>query len=383
MKNLLNRIKIIAPYQLKEEKFIQRIGLMCIGVSLLIIVIIMSLFILYAKQKIKTDLITDGSVLTSMVARYSLNELKRDNAKKFLQIVDYTGMRSGLVYSIIMDTNENIIVQKVKRYIDNEHIAKLAASANNPLQQIYKDNRTNHTVYEFSYPLYHNGRKEGTVRLGFVPEMNPLFSDSDIRGLLLVVTLFFSLVPIFYYLVRSSLRLHTLSITDELTGLYNRRGFFTFAEDCLMSAKRSEKRLMLLYADLDGLKEINDTSGHDEGDRLIKETAAILKSTYRTSDIIARIGGDEFVVFPVGTDEDHAAIIAARLQENIEHFNAINNNRYKLRISTGIATYDPNSVQSIEELLSQADELMYKNKQSRKKGHERNCLHEESYPCPG
>ena len=375
MKNLLNRIKIIAPYQLKEEKFIQRIGLMCIGVSLLIIVIIMSLFILYAKQKIKTDLITDGSVLTSMVARYSLNELKRDNAKKFLQIVDYTGMRSGLVYSIIMDTNENIIVQKIKRYIDNEHIARLAVSANNPLKQIYKDSRTNHTVYEFSYPLYHNGRKEGTVRLGFVPEMNPLFSDSDIRGLLLVVTLFFSLVPIFYYLVRSSLRLHTLSITDELTGLYNRRGFFTFAEDCLMSAKRSEKRLMLLYADLDGLKEINDTSGHDEGDRLIKETSAILKSTFRTSDIIARIGGDEFVVFPVGTDEDHAAIIADRLQENIEHFNAIHNNRYKLSISTGIATYDPNSVQSIDELLAEADDLMYKHKKSKKKSYTRSNFH--------
>jgi diguanylate cyclase (GGDEF)-like protein len=383
MKNLLNRIKIFSPYQLREEKFIQRIGLMFIGVSLLIIMIIMSLFTLYAKQQIKTDLIADGSVLTSMIARYSLNELKRDNAKKLLEIINYTGIRSGLVYSIIMDTNQNIIVQTAKRYIDNEHIAKRAATANNPLKQIYKDRRTNHTIYEFSRPLYHKGKKEGTVRLGFAPELNPLFSDSDIRGILLIVTLFFSLVPIFYYLVRSSLRLHTLSITDELTGLYNRRGFFAFAEDCLMSANRAEKRLMLLYADLDNLKEINDTLGHDEGDRLIKESSAILKSTFRTSDIIARIGGDEFVVFPVGNDEDHADIIADRLQENIEHFNAINNNRSKLQISTGLATYDPNSVQSINELLAQADELMYKNKQSRKKGRESSSLHTESNTCPG
>jgi diguanylate cyclase (GGDEF)-like protein len=150
-----------------------------------------------------------------------------------------------------------------------------------------------------------------------------------------------------------------------------------------MSANRAEKRLMLLYADLDNLKEINDTLGHDEGDRLIKESSAILKSTFRTSDIIARIGGDEFVVFPVGNDEDHADIIADRLQENIEHFNAINNNRSKLQISTGLATYDPNSVQSINELLAQADELMYKNKQSRKKGRESSSLHTESNTCPG
>ncbi len=356
---------------------------MFIGVSLFVIVIIMSLFIMYAKQKIKTDLITDGSVLSSMVARYSLSELKRNDAKKLLEIINYTGTRSGLIYSIIMDNNENIIVQTVKRDIDNEHISKLAVSSNNPLKQKYKDSRTNHTIHEFSRPLFKNGKKEGTVRLGFSPDINPLFSESDIRGILLVTTLFFSLVPIFYYLVRGSLRLHIVSITDELTGLYNRRGFFTFAEDCLMSANRVEKRLMLLYADLDNMKEVNDLYGHDEGDRMIKETAAILKSTYRTSDIIARIGGDEFVVFPVGTDEDQVTIIARRLQDNIAKFNEKNNNRFKLRISVGIATYEPNSVQSIDKLLAQADELMYENKQSKKKGHERSCLQEESYTCPG
>jgi len=284
---------------------------------------------------------------------------------------------------MIMDANQKIIAYTGRRYENNTLIEKQAAASNNPLNQIYKDSRTKDTIYEFSRPIYKNGKKEGAVRLGFSPDINPLFSDGEIRGILLVVTLFFSLVPIFYYLVRGSMRLQMLSITDELTGLYNRRGFFTIAEDCVMSAKRAEKKLMLLYADLDNMKEINDTLGHDEGDRMIKETAAILKSTYRTSDIIARIGGDEFVVFPVGTDEDHATNIADRLQENIEHFNAINNYRYKLRISIGIATYDPNSLQSIDELLAQADGLMYENKESRKTGHERSGPHEESYTCPG
>jgi diguanylate cyclase (GGDEF)-like protein len=371
-----------SSFKLKEERFIQRIGLMSIGVSLVIIMLIMTLFILYADQKRQRDLIGDGLTLTNMVAGYSLHELKKDNAHKLLEIVNYTGSKSGLVYSVIMDAHENIVAHTGSGYEDNGVIAKRAASSNNPLRQNYKDRRTNNTIYEFSRPIYNSGKKEGIVRLGFSPEINPLFSDSEIRGILLVATLFFSLVPIFYYLVRGSLRLHTLSITDELTGLYNRRGFFTLAEDHLMSAKRSEKGLLLLYADLDNLKEINDTLGHDEGDRLIKETAEILKSTYRTSDIIARIGGDEFVAFPVGSDEDHVAIIANRLQKNIENFNAENNNRYKLRISTGIAMYDPSSVESINELLAQADELMYEHKKSKKKGHNETPHAKSSY-CPG
>jgi diguanylate cyclase (GGDEF)-like protein len=339
---------------------------------------IMALFVMYTKQKLHKELITDGMTLTSMVAGYSVNELKRDNANKLLEIVKYIGSKRGLIYSIIMDSKQRIIAHTGSSYADSTLIAKRAASSNNPLQQTYKQNRTNYTIYEFSRPLYRNGKKEGTVRLGFAPDIIPLFSESDIRGLLMVATLFFSFVPIFYYLVRSSLRLHTLSITDELTGLYNRRGFFSLAEEHLTIAKRAKKGLMLLYADLDNFKEINDTLGHDEGDRLIKEIAAILKSTYRTSDIIARIGGDEFVVFPVGTDDDHIDIITNRLHENIDNFNNRNNNTFKLGISIGIATYNPNSVQSIDELLAEADDLMYKHKKSKKMSYTKRSFHVRS-----
>jgi diguanylate cyclase (GGDEF)-like protein len=365
MRKLIKLLKKTSHFQLKEEKFIQKIGLISIGVSLVIIVSIVTLFVLYAKQNRHKELIADGEALTRMVARYSVSELQRDNANKLLQVVNYTGSKSGLVYSIIIDNNQKIVARTGSRYEDMS-IAKRAASANNPLKQVYKNPGTKHTIYEFSSPIYENGKKEGTVRLGFSPGINPLFSNSDMRGILLIATLFFSLVPIFYYLVRGSLRLHTLSITDELTGLYNRRGFFTLANNRLMLAKREEKGAMMLYADLDNLKEINDTLGHDEGDRLIRKTADILKSTYRTSDIIARIGGDEFVVFPIGADEDQAAKTAKRLQENIENFNAKYNKRYKLRLSIGIATYDPNSVQSVDELLAMADSLMYEHKKSKK-----------------
>ncbi len=383
MKKFIKLLRRSSPFQLKEEECVQKIGLISIGITLVIIMLIMVLFVLYTKQKHHKVLISDGLTLTSMVASYSVSELERDNANKLLEIVNYTGRKSGMVYSIIMGSNQKIIAHADSSYEDNALIAKRAASSNNPLRQVYKDSRTKHSIYEFSRPIYKNGKKEGTVRLGFSPDMNPLFTDDEVRGMLLVATLFFSLVPIFYYLVRGSLRLHALSITDELTGLYNRRGFFTLAEECLTSAKRADTGLMLLYADLDNLKEINDTLGHDEGDRLIRETAAILKSTYRTSDIIARIGGDEFVAFPVGTDKDHVSSIAQRLQESIEKFNAKNNNRYKLNISVGIATYDARSVQSIDELLAQADDLMYKHKKSKKKGLDRGSLHEAGHAFPG
>ena len=383
MKNFITFFKKPAPFQLKEEKFIEKIGLISIGVSLVIILIIMSLVVLYTKQKKHEALIDDGLTLTRMVADSSRPELQRENANKLLEIVKYTGSNSGLIYSIILDTNQNIIAHTDSRYVDNTLIAERAAFSKNPLQKMYTDSRTNYTIYEFSRPIYKSGNKLGAVRLGFAPDINPLFTASEIRILLLIATLFFSLVPIFYYLLRHFMQLHTLSITDELTGLYNRRGFFTLAKECLRLAKQSQKEVMLLYADLDNMKEINDTLGHEEGDRLIQETAAMLKSTYRTSDIIARIGGDEFVVFPVGTVKDHSDKIANRLQENIENYNAQANNRYSLRISTGIATYDPNSMQSIDELLKQADSLMYQHKQSKKKEHTGSGLHVKHDPCPG
>lgn len=96
-------------------------------------------------------------------------------------------------------------------------------------------------------------------------------------------------------------RLHTISLHDDLTGLYNRRGFFTLAEHLLKLAKRQQEGLFMLYADLDDLKKINDTLGHQKGDWALIDTANLLKETFRESDIIARIGGDEFVVMPIET----------------------------------------------------------------------------------
>ena len=135
--------------------------------------------------------------------------------------------------------------------------------------------------------------------------------------------------------------MRNLALRDELTGLYNRRGFFTLIEHQLKLAKRKKTGMFLLYADLDDLKSINDTWGHREGDVALIETAKILRKNYRESDIIARIGGDEFVVFPAGTSDDDSEKILDRLHNAFLHHCAQSNPGYKLSISAGISFYNP------------------------------------------
>jgi len=161
-------------------------------------------------------------------------------------------------------------------------------------------------------------------------------------------------------------QLRALSLTDELTGLYNRRGFFTLAEQEFKMAKRQKKGIFMLYVDLDGMKSINDSSGHQEGDRALKAIADILRETYRDSDIIARIGGDEFVVVPVGETGDNIALITSRLQRSVDGYNAKASHAYKLSLSIGIAHYNPESPCSMDELLAQADKSMYEQKRNKR-----------------
>jgi diguanylate cyclase (GGDEF)-like protein len=110
----------------------------------------------------------------------------------------------------------------------------------------------------------------------------------------------------------------------------------------------------MLYTVFDNLKAINDKYGYSEGDLALKETAGILKESYRESDIIARIGSDEFALVPVGTAKDRAEIIISRLQKNLAIHNSKKDLKYKLSFSIGIAYYNPKHPSSIDKLLSQA-----------------------------
>jgi diguanylate cyclase (GGDEF)-like protein/PAS domain S-box-containing protein len=156
--------------------------------------------------------------------------------------------------------------------------------------------------------------------------------------------------------------LRSLSLIDELTGLLNRRGFLTVAQQTLNLAQRLEGPLLLVFADLDGMKAINDTLGHREGDRALIDAAEILRKTYRDSDIIARLGGDEFTVLAMGTSIKDAAVLARRLQSKIDAQNTRGHRSYHLSISVGVVPYDAKEPQPIADLLARADAAMYDNK---------------------
>ena len=164
------------------------------------------------------------------------------------------------------------------------------------------------------------------------------------------------------------LEVHALSLTDGLTGLYNRRGFITLAEQQLKVARHTERGLILLYADLDRLKYINDTYGHPEGDRAIIQTAAILERTFRASDILGRIGGDEFAALAVRGNDEGVHAIPARLQRMVGDYNAAAKRPYELAISIGSMYFDPKSAPSVEDMMTKADSAMYEHKR-RKRGH--------------
>jgi len=158
----------------------------------------------------------------------------------------------------------------------------------------------------------------------------------------------------------------TLSITDQLTGLYNRRGFLSLTGHLLKLSERNKSELLLFFADLDLLKYINDTLGHEEGDKALIEAANIFKENFRTSDVIARLGGDEFAVLAIGINRTSPEVFTARLQRLIDIRNNQENRKYKLSISIGCAYYDPESPCSIDDLIARADKLMYEQKQNKK-----------------
>jgi two-component system cell cycle response regulator len=162
-------------------------------------------------------------------------------------------------------------------------------------------------------------------------------------------------------------KLREMSITDELTGLPNRRGFFAVAQQQMKIANRTKGKLALLFADLDEFKSINDTWGHGKGDEALISIADIFRQTFRESDLIARMSGDEFAILLLNTPEENFSIIMQRLQKNIDAYNARAESTFRLAVSIGMAVFDHEQPCSIDSLLQQADARMYEHKQQRKK----------------
>lgn len=154
-----------------------------------------------------------------------------------------------------------------------------------------------------------------------------------------------------------------MSLRDQMTGLYNRRGLFALADHELSLARREKKKLMTVYIDCDRLKLANDRYGHEAGDRLIIATAEVLNRTFRTSDIIARTGGDEFIILCPDASS-FSGTLNSRLAENIARINSEQPQVIPLSLSWGISVYDPENPCTLTELLAEADRAMYERKHS-------------------
>jgi diguanylate cyclase (GGDEF)-like protein len=149
------------------------------------------------------------------------------------------------------------------------------------------------------------------------------------------------------------------ALTDELTGLYNRRGFRALAEHQLRIARRSGGDLVLLYVDLDRFKPINDQFGHAEGDRALCQMADLLRATVRDTDVVARLGGDEFAVLVVDADAATERAVTRRLSLALAQRNALPDRRYALAMAMGAARFDDDRGAELDDLLRRADESLY------------------------
>jgi diguanylate cyclase (GGDEF)-like protein len=162
-------------------------------------------------------------------------------------------------------------------------------------------------------------------------------------------------------------QLSNISETDELTKLLNRRGFLNRARHMLSVARRMKRDGTFFFADLDGLKKINDTYGHEEGDNAIKTVAAILSKAFRESDVLARLGGDEFTIFTLNTTTDMLDTFERRIAAYVDEYNQISKKSYNVSVSVGAVPFRHTDVTDIESLMNQADILLYEKKKQKKK----------------
>jgi diguanylate cyclase (GGDEF)-like protein len=165
-------------------------------------------------------------------------------------------------------------------------------------------------------------------------------------------------------MVEDELRAIRLATIDPLTGLCNRSGFEMLAAHAFAFCARHDKPASLLFMDLDGFKAINDEFGHQAGDAALATFSTLLQATFRESDVIARLGGDEFVVFLSAASDNEAFGAVQRLESLVRERNGKHLSPYEIRFSAGLKRYDPSRHATLEDLLEDADQEMYRQKQA-------------------
>jgi diguanylate cyclase (GGDEF)-like protein len=218
---------------------------------------------------------------------------------------------------------------------------------------------------QYGYIIYDMSLRDGNVY-----DFISLAISSTFRSVLLLnerKTAEMKLREVLSELENTNKKLSSLSETDDLTGLFNRRGFIRVANQQLALVKQIQQNGVLFYIDLDSLKKINDRYGHDSGDTALKMTAGILKNVFRKMDIIGRIGGDEFVVLTINTDELTKGIISRRFSEVIKEENKYSGKDFTLALTLGESSFKWEDDITIFELMERADRVLYSRKEEKKK----------------
>ncbi len=222
---------------------------------------------------------------------------------------------------------------------------------------------------QYGYIIY-----DMSIKDGYVYDFITMAISSTLRSVLLLMerkAAEMKLRKVLSELESSNQKLASLSETDELTGLFNRRGFIRFANQQISLARQIQQNGILLYIDMDGLKKINDKYGHDAGDAALKLAAEIFKIVFRKMDIIGRIGGDEFVVFMINTDEYTMKIILKRLYNIINDKNKSADKVFNLSLTVGETLFNYEEDISIFDLMERADRAMYDMKKEKATGENR------------
>ncbi len=202
------------------------------------------------------------------------------------------------------------------------------------------------------------------ARLFSIQKMPPHLTTAILASTAVMLS-FALLLFLAWRINRMEVEIHDLSLRDALTDLYNIRGFELLAEQALRMARRAHLPFSVLYIDLDDLKRVNDTYGHQAGSALLVETGKILKSSFREIDVVGRIGGDEFVV--AGQfGQSGKAVAVERVEECVNRRNSESDSPYRLSFSIGSVTTDTGPQQNLDELMRIADQAMYEEKRRKK-----------------
>jgi diguanylate cyclase (GGDEF)-like protein/PAS domain S-box-containing protein len=277
--------------------------------------------------------------------------------------------RSEETYRALIDSTEDSIylVDDACRYllVNKPHAARLGVPEGPPGGSAYADMHSAEEAAQFAAiiaSVVRSGNSERHEHLSardgkyFLRSFSPVVGrDGRVRAVTVVSKEITELKQL-------EQRMQALSTHDELTGLYNRRGFAGLAEHRLKLAERQGSGVTLLFADLDNLKRINDAHGHLAGDRTIRAAGRILAQACRESDIVVRLGGDEFAILLADAAAESAAGIIARIGEQVGRHNAGNAGMPPLSLSIGVGSCTGSENCSIDQLIARADAAMYESK---------------------